>query len=132
MKRSEWADLCWERAKRDLEAARLMATRGFYYQCVYMCYFAAEKSIWALGAITLEEAKSESRSIEGIATEFAAPPDITGSLSDLAEEFAALEYPSRSSKQEFPTYTAQDAVDRLARAEAIMAWVECCRAKKTI
>jgi len=124
MKRSDWADEWYQRAIHDLEAARVMRREGFYDTCAMLCQQAAEKAMKALWIDLRQCDPPRVHFVERLAKELGAPKKIAQAGAMLAADYFVSRYPAPAMAQPFTEYTADNADDRLAKAEEIIGWIE--------
>ena len=123
MKRSKRADPWYEQGKHELEGAKSLRKNGFYDMCALACQQAAEKLIKALWADVKGQDPPRVHWVERLAAELEAPQDVIDAASELVASYTMARYPVGGGAP-FTLYSAADSDSRIAKAEAILAWVE--------
>jgi HEPN domain-containing protein len=122
MRRSERADTWLRQARQDLKVARANARDGFHAACAQLCQQAAEKAVKAVWMDASAAEPPQTHSVARLAIGLGAPQDIEDALNDLGGDYIMSRYPMYDDVAPYEAYVEDDAQDRLAKAEAVLAW----------
>jgi len=122
MKRSERADTWLRQALHDLKVARANARDGFYAACAQLCQQATEKAVKAVWMDASSAEPPQVHSVARLAVELGAPEDVEDALNDLGGDYIMSRYPMYDDVAPYEAYIDDDAQDRLAKAETVLAW----------
>lgn len=125
MKRSEVADKWWRQAKHDLDVARDLTESRHWDTCAHMCQQAVELAVKALWMdVKQVEAPPRTHWVAQMASDVGAPRDVLGSINELMGDYIPSRYPDTGLGIPYEMYTAEHAWDRLAKADAVLTWIE--------
>ena len=124
MKRSTWADQWWQKARHDLDAARVMRREGFYDTCAFLSQQAVEKAVKALWIDVMQSDPPRVHTVGPMATELGADREVVCDINDVVGDYMASRYPDAAMALPASYYTESDAEQRLVKTERVLSWVE--------
>jgi HEPN domain-containing protein len=124
MKRSEVADKWWRQAEHDLQVAHDNAALGHSDTCAHMCQQAVELAVKALW-IDAKQVDMPPRThwVAQMASDLGAPKNVVESVNELVGDYIPSRYPDTGLGIPYEIYTAEDAADRLSKAEMVLTWI---------
>jgi HEPN domain-containing protein len=123
MERGEVADKWWKQAEHDFQVARDNAALGHWDTCAHMCQQAVELAVKALW-IDAKQVDLPPRThwVAHMASDLGAPKDVVEGVNELMGDYIPSRYPDTGLGIPYEVYTAEDAEDRLSKAEAVLTW----------
>ncbi|MCL5104739.1 MAG: HEPN domain-containing protein [Armatimonadetes bacterium] len=124
MKRSEWADVWWQQAEHDLQAAEVLRKECFWDTCALMCEQAAEKAVKALWIDMKQTDPPKTHRVDQMLGDLGAADDMVDAGFTLVADYKDSRYPDAMRVLPFQSYLEEDADDRIRKVVGIIAWAK--------
>ncbi|MFH0887075.1 MAG: HEPN domain-containing protein [bacterium] len=113
-----------KQADHDLELARRNMEIEGYDVCAFLCQQAVEKYFKALYLQKFKSPPPKTHYLDELGKKVKCPSDILDLAKELSGDYMISRYPDVASAAPFEEYSREDAEEKIASAEQIIAWIK--------